>query len=307
VEIGKALSGMHNLEALVLPENSMTNAGLKSILDGIQKPDRLLELDVGANHLNDTGVEYLRDFLKKASNIQSLNLGLNQEFTPRAAAIVAESLQGKNDLKYFFMQGNQVNSTGGKLIAEALLDKSELRLLYIGGNKLNDDGAEAFIKVVEKLSKLQVLYIDGCGITTPTAIRLAHALKKSNKVMEAVNLSYNPISPAGMATIRDILDYLTEETLLMTEPDNLCTSICPSGALSNPEAQYAGTGMTCQEKEDEIFHNTTNLQCFSIFFDAIIQTDCCGYREKGCPLDCPEGEFACMYRIFEHFDVLVFD
>lgn len=116
-------------------------------------------IDLSFNKLTDKGASVLSKLLEYAENIKVMNLKGNK-LTDTGCESMNRGLKGKQKLKYLNLNSNQFGNLGLMHINELLYTNPSLTFLDVGGNRYDWDGI----------------------------ISLTHALKKTNRTLEVLNL-----------------------------------------------------------------------------------------------------------------------
>ncbi|WP_179958230.1 hypothetical protein [Chitinimonas arctica] len=129
-QLSQALRGNTQVRKINLRNNGIDAAGAAILAKGLGA--RLVELDLGGNHLRDKGASYLAMLLRSTPTLASLDISRNGIGT-RGAMLIADELPLLSSLRKLDMSGNEIHC-GGICVLEARLEHSPLLAVYLAAN-----------------------------------------------------------------------------------------------------------------------------------------------------------------------------
>uniref|UniRef100_A0A3B3DUX3 NACHT domain-containing protein n=1 Tax=Oryzias melastigma TaxID=30732 RepID=A0A3B3DUX3_ORYME len=190
--------GETHLRELDLSYNSITNDGVKELVEGLSHPSsRLKCLRLQGCGLSAPACKYLSAAMKRAPKLVELDLSCND--------IGDEGLQnlscGLKDpscrLEGLRLLQCNIEPQGCAHLASALQQNpSFLKYLDLSLNPIGDKGAVELSKKFD-LSKLHKLEMNHCGLTRPSCAGIGEALGLESSVLWELNLGNNALSDEG--------------------------------------------------------------------------------------------------------------
>jgi Ran GTPase-activating protein (RanGAP) involved in mRNA processing and transport len=169
------------IEQLYLGGNGLRDSGAQAISSCIQSLSRcpIVRLDFRYNDIGSSGAAAIAEALLVVHNLKYLYMEGNQLGDDGASALAVAIQDPKLPLQELFLGGNQIGPTGAASIAQALVTNTSLQKLYLEGNCIGPDGAASFTSVLEQMGNdatLKHLYVDNNGIGKEASMKLARAL-----------------------------------------------------------------------------------------------------------------------------------
>eukprot|EP01006_Ploeotia_vitrea_P017886 TRINITY_DN49118_c0_g1_i1.p1 TRINITY_DN49118_c0_g1~~TRINITY_DN49118_c0_g1_i1.p1 ORF type:complete len:497 (+),score=52.70 TRINITY_DN49118_c0_g1_i1:57-1547(+) len=186
------------LRELHLASNSIGDADMKWIADGLCENFALQVLNLWDNDITWKSGEYIKHLLTTNGDLRELNVGWNK-LSNKGTMAVLDGLKSNNVLKKITLAWNGITDKGGIAVGEVIHGNTSLEEIDVSHNRILKDGA---VKI-------------GDGIM-------------SNAVIKKVNLSHNPIGDAGVTSIiKALRDNSSVEVMDMQS--------CQSGDGANEE------------------------------------------------------------------------
>ncbi|XP_073682127.1 NACHT, LRR and PYD domains-containing protein 3-like [Garra rufa] len=149
----------------------------ETVSSALQSSDsHLIELDLGSNHLQDSGVEMIYDGLKSSHCQLSILRLYGCYITAQSCESLSSALQSSN---------------------------SVLRVLDLSNNDLNDTGVILLSDGLKRNSKLEILRLSKCNLTAQSCESLSLVLRSSNSGLEKLDLSNNDLKDHGVKLLSD--------------------------------------------------------------------------------------------------------
>jgi Ran GTPase-activating protein (RanGAP) involved in mRNA processing and transport len=184
-EFAAGLTSSRKLKSLSFRSTNLTATGLRSLKVGMST-NRILELDVSNNNLNNSGAEILAGIISLSS----------------LTCILASNCQ--------------IYPAGMISLSEALVKSSRCVNIDLGYNPFGDAGLRSLLKDNNKLL-WQNLNLQSCGITSEGASLIAEAFKSSRfEHLILLDLSGNLIDASGLHNSNNdgLCDVLTNNEIL---------------------------------------------------------------------------------------------
>ncbi|XP_073689459.1 NACHT, LRR and PYD domains-containing protein 12-like [Garra rufa] len=200
----------------------------ETVSSALQSSDsHLTELDLGSNHLQDSGVKLIYDGLKSSHcQLNILRLyGCN--ITAQSCESLSSALQSSNSvLRELDLSNNDLKDTGVKLLSDGLKRNSKLEILRfsicnltaqsceslslvlrssnsglkeldLSNNDLKDHGVKLLSDGLKRNSKLEILRLSGCMVTKEGCDCLSSVLSSNPSHLRELDLSYNHPGDSG--------------------------------------------------------------------------------------------------------------
>jgi hypothetical protein len=151
--LSQMLSSNQHLRSLHLGVNTLTNLGIRYLLDGnIQ----LHQLNLCCNKIDQGGCQYLAQFLDKNQTLTHLDLGGNP-IKDQGIKIISNGLLNNKTLIDLHMWHCQI--TNLETISHLFKSNSTLKQLDLEGNQINDEQADRLLIATENNKTLEKLNI----------------------------------------------------------------------------------------------------------------------------------------------------
>ncbi|XP_062895925.1 LOW QUALITY PROTEIN: NACHT, LRR and PYD domains-containing protein 12-like [Mobula hypostoma] len=218
------------IQKLWLRDVGLTNPGAEDLASALSSNPSLMELNLGANKLGDSGVKMLSAALKNSDcKIQKLWL-MNVGLTDSAAGDFVSALGTKTSLMVLSLNNNKLGDSGVKLVSAALMKSrcklQELGLKHVGltdsgardlasalstnpslteldlnDNHLGDSGVKLLSAALRNADcKIQKLWLRHVGLTDSGAEDLVSALSTKPSLTE-LNLGANELGDSGVELV----------------------------------------------------------------------------------------------------------
>ena len=194
-----------NLEGGYVGIGGIGAAGAAALAPPLGRLAALTALDLTRNHIRSDAMESLAPALSRLSRLAHLVLRENGMGAAGAAAL-APPLGVLTALTLLDLQGgNYILADGAEALAPALSRLSMLAHLELSGNAVGTRGAAALAPTLATLTALTRLDISGNRIEDAGALRLVPALARLTALRRLALTSYQGISAAGEAALREAL------------------------------------------------------------------------------------------------------
>lgn len=151
---------------------------------------------------------------------EAINLSFSQ-LGSRAVEILAKALQ-MSQAKRLILEGNQIGYRGAAALAALVARNTRLQSLDLSQNRIGDEGAFLIADALRNNTRLRKLMLGDNGIGPRGAVAVALAVgngktwfnadgarpkekQSTNKHLNSVWLSYNPIGDAGGVVLGEVL------------------------------------------------------------------------------------------------------
>ena len=155
-DIAAAVSCNLNLN---LGSNNLQASGIIEISKCLQKISSLTKLCIELNSIADEAADDIAAVISCNINLQELNLGGN-DFRTSGIIVIPRSLQKISSLKILHINNNNITYEAADDIATAISRNVYLQDLNIGGNDLRASGIKVIARSLQEISSLRKLYIN---------------------------------------------------------------------------------------------------------------------------------------------------
>ncbi|XP_073689390.1 NACHT, LRR and PYD domains-containing protein 12-like [Garra rufa] len=200
----------------------------ETVSSALQSSDsHLTELDLGSNHLQDSGVKLIYDGLKSLHCQLSILRLYGCNITAQSCESLSSALQSSNSvLRELDLSNNDLKDTGMKLLSDGLKRNSKLEILRLSicnltaqsceslslvlrssnsglkeldlsNNDLKDHGVKLLSDGLKRNSKLEILRLSGCMVTKEGCDCLSSVLSSNPSHLRELDLSYNHPGDSG--------------------------------------------------------------------------------------------------------------
>uniref|UniRef100_A0A674JDV7 Uncharacterized protein n=1 Tax=Terrapene triunguis TaxID=2587831 RepID=A0A674JDV7_9SAUR len=215
---------------------NITHVSCKDLAAVLKTSQRLIELDMGINELQESGVQLLCEALKHPNcRLQRLGLGLCR-LTTACCGDLSSALSTSQTLAELNLQDNRLEDSGVQLLCEALkhpnckLQKIKLRDCHLTAaccgdlssvlstsqtlselnlkhNKLEDSGVQLLCEGLKHPHcKLQKLKLTNCDLTAACCGDLSSVLSTRQTLTE-LDLRNNKLEDSGMRLLCEVLKH----------------------------------------------------------------------------------------------------
>ncbi|XP_060904180.1 NACHT, LRR and PYD domains-containing protein 14-like [Labrus mixtus] len=195
-------TGESYLRELDLGYNSITDSGVKTLVEGLSDPNcKLKQLRLHGCGLSSQACKHLTKALKESQKLKELDLSMNG-IGNEGVQHLANGLRAPGcHLETLRLSQCNIEHTGCVYLASALQKNPDhLNWLDLSINAIGDRGANELLKKVDitQLTKLDLYY---CGLTVLSCAKIGEALKNESSSLVELNLSNNNLQDAGFALI----------------------------------------------------------------------------------------------------------
>ena len=192
VIIASALKKLSNLRILSLCSNGITDNAAEEISNVITNNVLLVDLLLGNNHLQATGVCKIAVALRKSVMLRKLDL-FNNQITLGAAEELAVTLSNCTNLQQLFFSDNMLGNEGTIKIADALKCINSLQVLTFSNNNITESAADKLVDIIKNNISLKIILIGGNDLQT-TGISLIVQTAKNISTLQLLDVSDNNVS-----------------------------------------------------------------------------------------------------------------
>jgi Ran GTPase-activating protein (RanGAP) involved in mRNA processing and transport len=160
--------------------NSLSDDGMKCLVNALQAHPKITSLDVGDCALTDDGLQHI--------------------------CILLPPEEGKTCLHTLTLTGNKnITQMGWSYFAIAIAASSRLRNLYLDYNKIGNYGTGVLAVAMAASATLEKVDFEGCGITESGAELLFDLVANYPTSLKEINLADNDISEELQEQIKQCL------------------------------------------------------------------------------------------------------
>ncbi|XP_078058272.1 NACHT, LRR and PYD domains-containing protein 3-like [Mustelus asterias] len=185
------------IQKLDLCINGLTDSCAEDLASALSTNRSLIDLNLGANNLGDSGVKLLSVALRNPDcKIQELDLYGNA-LTDSCAKDLASALSTNRSLIDLDLGDNKLGDSGVKLLSVALRNPDcKIQKLHLGHNALTDSCAEDLASALSTKQTLRILYL-GSNSFTDQSVPALRRLILTCRSLEEIRLEWNQFSPNG--------------------------------------------------------------------------------------------------------------
>jgi len=219
----EALYDNPHVQSLWLKRNPLGPDGGPKLAELLRRNRWIHTLDLVNTGLLDQGAIAVIEALADNVGLRHLYLGTNG-LTEASAEALAQVLRHVDRLESLFVSCNRLGDAGVRHLADALRHNRTLVRLGLASNRLGPAAAEALAEALVDHPRLRLLDL---GWTRATAAvgelgnsvgnqgaRALAELLRHNHVLQALDLSHNRISQAGIDAITEVLEHNRSLVLL---------------------------------------------------------------------------------------------
>ena len=193
VIIASALKKLSSLRILSLCSNGITDDAAEEISNVVTSNVLLVDLLLGNNQLEVTGICKIAIALRKLFTLRKLDLS-NNHITPDAAEELAVTLSNCTNLQQLFLNDNMLGTEGTIKIANALKCVNTLQVLTLSNNSITESAADAIVDVLKNNNiSLKIILIGGNDLQT-TGVNLIVQAAKNITNLQILDVSDNGVS-----------------------------------------------------------------------------------------------------------------
>ena len=150
------------LQKIRLPNNEITDVGVRYLAASPAFRSSLIELDLSHNRLNSQSAQRLAVPLAAAPFLKKLDVSNNDIKLDGAAPLLKAVLESRCPLEVLALSGNELGDVGGVLTAQVIAGaRDTLRVLRVAQCKLERRGIEAIVEALENCNKIQQVRMHG--------------------------------------------------------------------------------------------------------------------------------------------------
>jgi hypothetical protein len=201
------------LRHLSLYHTRIGDDGAMAVADFLKRyspnPDRnpfgIETLELPENDIGPRGAGYLGRVLTQNETVKTLNLDFNP-LGDDGAGLLGDGLKWNSTLETLSMQHCGVGPEGGEMVAKYVVRSSSVKELSLRGNPLGPHGVTMIARSLAKNAYLVKLDLadTSFGIDLETIEALRDGIE-GNESLEAVDLNYNSLVPAGIQLLLEML------------------------------------------------------------------------------------------------------
>ena len=192
VIIASALKKLSSLRILSLCSNGITDNAAEEISIVITNNVLLVDVLLGNNQLQATGVCKIAVALRKLVKLRKLDL-FNSQITSDAAEELAVTLSNCTNLQQLFLSDNMLGNEGTIKIADALKCINSLQVLTFSNNNITESAAGKLVDIMKNNISLKIILIGGNDLQT-TGINLIVQTAKNISTLQLLDVSDNNVS-----------------------------------------------------------------------------------------------------------------
>lgn len=155
-------------------------------------------LELGLNDIQETGLSAISKMLAVNTTLRSLNLSLNS-FDDRNVSDLVASLHLNSTLESLSLYGNMVKDAGARLFAELLKSNTTLKKLNLGANEITDIGLASLSVVLRDHQTLKMFNIKENRVTPVGIIKFARAIQGNTSITHLDVGVTSPVVPKELA------------------------------------------------------------------------------------------------------------
>ncbi len=215
--LAELIPKLHNLETLILADNSLTDPGLTSFLTAISllpqdlKKSTLRYLDLSNNSLSENECRLFVDYLQKYHSLEEVNLSGNALLGP-AANSIGIYLKLVKGLKKIDLSKCEMNDESSPLLIKNL-DYSIVESIILDSNPLGQIGAILLANMLRINKNMKFISLKNCEITGFGMTLLAKNCE-NNTYLKEIDLRNNKIGYEEYKTLKQLIEGKTFNFLL---------------------------------------------------------------------------------------------
>jgi len=189
-----------------LSNNSITDDGLKKLIDGIRRTRSLDRLNLSSTKIKSGEVKNLIPVSATMGRPTQLILS-NNKLSEKTAVLLGQVLEKKGTVsvfKHLNLHDTQIKKKGTTAIFQSLETNTWLEFLSIGANEIDKAGATALCKSLRANVTLKVLHLKNCSLGLEGYIELSKGLS-GNAALTELDLTSNTLNPLEFKKITDAI------------------------------------------------------------------------------------------------------
>ena len=265
VVVVNALKGFSMLKELGLNDNKNRSEELALALASVIEHNKLTEMLLGDNNLNDHGVIKIAQSLCKSSTLKCINLQSNN-ITEKAAEALASVISSNTRLEELYLGNNQLQ-LGVITIANALKNISSIKVLDLRNNNINEQATNELAAVIRANNSLEKLWLNGNYLGSSIVV-VVNALKEISTLKElALNDNKNRSEELAFA-LASVIEHNELIEMLLLRDNNLndlgvieiAQSLCKSSTLKCINLQSNNITEKAAEALASVISSNTRLE-----------------------------------------------
>ena len=213
VRIASALKKLSSLRILSLCSNGITDYAAEEISNVIANNVLLVDLLLGNNQLQATGVCKLAIALKKLFILRTLDLS-NNHIIRDTAEELAVTLSNCTNLQQLFLDDNMLGTEGTIKIANALKCINSLQVLTLSNNNITESATDVLVGVLKNNISLKIVLIGGNDLRA-TGVNLIVQTAKNITTLQLLDVSENNVSEDEKENFRTIFANYNNFTIVV--------------------------------------------------------------------------------------------
>ena len=242
VNIIKSLTNITHLQVLKAAGCGLTEREADEVADILSEKTILKELDLSWNELKAEGVNVVINALSTTSSLKVLKIS-NCNITDKAANVIATNLAKHHALTELDISHNEFTTAGVAIVVKSLKVLSDLTVLKISNCTIDEESSDEIAVAIShscglsqfelyhshftavgatlfcqefsnRIYTLQTLKLVNCNITNKESYKIVVILT-SNKTIEYLDLSHNPLSEGVIDIIKVLQINKTIEELIL--------------------------------------------------------------------------------------------
>ncbi|XP_067835988.1 NACHT, LRR and PYD domains-containing protein 3-like isoform X1 [Heptranchias perlo] len=197
---------LHKCQVLRLVRNKLGDSGVKLLSAALRNPDcKIQELDLCDNDLTASCIEDLVSALSTNRSLTDLNLGRNHLGDSGVKLLSAALRNPDCKIQELQLRDNDLTDSCTEDLSSALSANRSLMGLDLSNNKLGDSGVKLLSAALRNPDcKIQKLELCANDLTDSCTDDLSSALS-TNRSLTVLNLSYNKLGDSGVKLLSEAL------------------------------------------------------------------------------------------------------
>ncbi|XP_070586744.1 NACHT, LRR and PYD domains-containing protein 12-like [Erythrolamprus reginae] len=287
------------VKTLELAGEILTESCSRNLAEVLRKNQRLTELTLFLNNLDDKIMEVLCDGLKNPEcTIETLKL-TEKVITKSGSRHLAEVIRKKQRLKTLYLKVNNDDNEAMEVLCEGLKHpECTVQTLQLAGEILTESCSRNLAEVLRKNQRLRELTLFLNNLDDKIMEVLCDGLKKPECTIETLNLTEGVITKSGSRHLAEVIrkkQRLKTLYLKVNNDDNEAMEVLCEG-LKHPECtvktlELAGEILTesCSRNLAEVLRKNQRLRELTLLLnnldDKIMEVLCDGLKKPECTIE----------------------